>query len=41
MIYSLKYTGKVFTKSDTLSHLYNLKEMVSDEEYYLAIKEVE
>lgn len=35
------FNKKVFTKSDALSHLYNLKEMVSDEEYYLAIKEVE
>jgi len=35
------FNKKIFTKSEALSYLYNLKEMVSDEEYYLAIKEIE
>lgn len=35
------FNKDVFTKDDAMSYLNNLKEMVSDEEYYLAIKEVE
>jgi len=35
------FNKEVLTKDDAMSYLNNLKEMVSDEEYYLAIKEVE
>ena len=35
------FNKKILTKNDARSYLNNLKEMVSDEEYYLAIREVE
>lgn len=35
------FNKEVLKKDDAMSYLNNLKEMVSDEEYYLAIKEVE
>lgn len=35
------FNEKILTKDDARLYLNNLKEMVSDEEYYLAIREVE
>lgn len=35
------FNKKILKKDDARSYLNNLKEMVSDEEYYLAIREVE
>jgi len=38
---SFKMLSDQIPKDDAMLHPNNLKEMVSDEEYYLAIKEVE
>jgi len=35
------YNKKILTKNDAKYYINNLKEMISDEEYYLSIKEVE